>query len=105
WVWADLSATIDTPLGSIDASPSNNGLGDSLIAPLMLGWDDGDFHWSAAVNVYVPTGAYDDHSLSVGKNIWAVMPQFAITYFDPTSGWDISTALVYVTQSENDATD
>ena len=105
WVWADLSATIDTPLGSIHASPSNNGLGDSPVTPLILGWHDGDFHWSAAMSVYIPTGAYDTSSLSVGKNIWAVIPQFAITYFDPQSGWDVSGTFAYVTQSKNDATD
>src|ERR1700761_70481 len=62
WAWADLAATIDTPLGAVHASPNNNGFADSLITPLILGWHDGDFHWSAAVNVYMPTGAYDTHS-------------------------------------------
>jgi len=105
YAWADLDASVVTPLGTLGISQSQDGFSDSLIAPLVLGWHDGNFHWSFSALVLVPTGAYDPHELSVGRNIWAFMPQFALTYFNPADGWDLSAAVTYVTQSNNDATD
>jgi hypothetical protein len=104
YLWVDLDASIQTPLGSRQASLTNAGIGDSLLIPAVLGWNDGNLHWTAAMYIYAPTGAYDGHSLSVGKNIWAFMPQFALTYFDPTTGFDVSGTLVYVTMTNNDVT-
>jgi hypothetical protein len=104
YVWAGLDASIATPLGSVSASPSTAGLADSLIIPAQIGWHDGDFHWSTALYVYAPTGPYHLNQLSPGKNIWAFMPQFAITYFDPKSGWEVSAAFTYVTMTTNEAT-
>ncbi|MEI9991711.1 MAG: transporter [Rhizomicrobium sp.] len=104
YAWAGLDATIATPLGSKAVSLSTDGFADSLIIPALIGWHDGNFHWSTAFYVYVPTGAYNSSELSVGKNIWAFMPQFAITYFDPKSGWEASAAFTYVTMTTNGAT-
>ena len=105
WAWADLSATVETPLGNRHVKLASNGFADSLIIPAVLGWHSGAFNWSIALPVYMPTGQYNLHQLSVGKNIWAFLPTFAITYFDPASGWDVSGNFVYVTQGNNSATD
>jgi hypothetical protein len=107
WAWGDLSADIVTQHGGLHVSLSNNGFADSIWVPGMLGWHDGNFHWNAALLVYAPTGFYATNTteLSLGKNIWSLMPQVAATYFDPKSGWDVSGTLVYVTQFNNDATD
>jgi hypothetical protein len=105
YAWADIDASIVAPLGTLRISESQNGFSDSLVAPLVLGWHEGNFHWSISTLFLVPTGAYDPHELSVGRNIWAFMPQFALTYFNPADGWDLSAAVTYVTQSKNDATD
>jgi hypothetical protein len=104
YAWADLSASVDTPLGALNLSESQDGFSDSLVAPLILGWHEGNFHWNVAALFLVPTGSYDPHELSVGRNIWAAMPQFSLTWFDPQSGWDLSAAVTYVSQSKNDAT-
>jgi hypothetical protein len=72
---------------------------------VILGWNDGNLHWNFNFTVYVPTGSYEKGQLSVGKNIWAFMPALALTWYDPKSGLDVSGALTYVTQTNNDATD
>jgi len=107
WAWLDLDASIETQLGGLSASFRNNGFGDSLVTPVLLGWHDGNWHWNVGVSVYVPTGEYSTQrgSLNIGKNIWAFMPQSAVTYFDPKSGLDLSSTFIYVTQTNNSATD
>ena len=104
YAWAGLDASVQSPLGTKQVSLNTADLADSFIAPIILGWHDGDFHWNLAMNIYVPTGAYDKNQLSTGKNIWGFMPQFGLTYFDPKSGLDVSGTLVYVTMTNNDAT-
>ena len=105
YVGLDLGATIQTPLGGTQVSLSNDGLADTIVTPIMLGWHDGDLHWLAGLSVYIPTGSYDVGGLSIGRNFWAVIPQFGMTYFDPKSGLDLSGMVSYVTMSQNDATD
>jgi len=101
---AALSATVAAPAGNAFLHQGTSDLADSVLMPVILGWHDGNLHWSVALNVYVPTGAYDKNQLSVGKNVWGFMPQFALTWFDPASGWDVSGTFVYVTTSNNGAT-
>lgn len=107
WAWLDLNARIETQLGGLHASLSNDGFADSIFVPVLLGWHDGNLHWNVGLSVYAPTGSYSTQrgTLNIGKNIWAFMPQFGITYFDPKSGLDVSGTFVYVTQMNNDATD
>jgi hypothetical protein len=102
--WAGLDAAVQTQLGSRTVSLNAANISDSLLTPIILGWNSGDFHWNLGMNIYVPTGPYDKNKLSLGKNVWGFMPQFALTYFDPKSGLDVSGTLVYVTTTNNDAT-
>lgn len=105
WAWAGLDATLSGPFGDREVSLNNNGFGDMLLTPATLGWHEGNFHWSLSAIILAPTGSYSTNELSVSKNIWAFMPQFAITYFDPASGLDASAAIIYVTMTRNTATD
>lgn len=106
YLWAGVDATITGPLGNtVNISPRNDGVSDSLVWPIILGWHEGNWHWNAGLGVYMPTGAFELGQLNVSKNIWALMPQAALTWFDPESGWDLSASLTYVTMSNNDATD
>lgn len=101
-----LSATLSLPAGPKNAKLQTGGISDSLLSPIMLGWDAGNLHWNTDLLIYVPTGSYHTtQHLNVGKNIWAFMPQFGVTWFDPASGWDISGQLTYVSMTRNDATD
>jgi hypothetical protein len=101
-----LNATLALPMGAQQAKLHTGGVSDSLLSPIILGWDSGNWHWNTDLLIYVPTGAYHTtQQLNVGKNIWAFMPQVGVTWFDPQSGWDISGQLTYVTMTRNDATD
>jgi hypothetical protein len=104
YAWAGVHATINAPNSDVDVNLSQNGLGDSEILPVILGWNDGNMHYNFNLSVYAPTGEYSKGELSVGKNIWAFMPAFAATWYDPKSGWEISGNFVYVTQTFNGAT-
>ena len=108
WAWLNLSADVTAPLGALHVDLNNNSFADSLWIPVQFSWHEGNFNWSLALNLYAPTGFYSPNirtALSIGKNIWAFMPQFSLTYFDPKTGLDASGSLIYVTQSNNDATD
>jgi hypothetical protein len=101
-----LNATLALPTGAQQAKLHTGGISDSLLSPIILGWDFGNLHWNTDLLIYVPTGSYHTtQHLNVGKNIWAFMPQVGVTWFDPRSGWDVSGQLTYVTMTRNDATD
>lgn len=104
YAWANLDASLATPLGSVALRTSNNTIGDSFLTPVILGWHDGVLNWNLGMNVYIPTGAYRLHQLNIGRNVWGFMPQFGFTYFDPQTGWDVSGTLVYVTMTDNTTT-
>jgi hypothetical protein len=105
YLWAGVDADIVGPLGNeFHFHDDTANFSDSIITPIVLGWHSGYFNWNTGVSVYIPTGVYHLHELSPGKNVVGVMPQFAITYFNPKSGLDVSATIVYVTMGENDAT-
>jgi len=105
WAWMDLTATLSTRLGTLGISASNNSLTDTFLTPMILGWHDGNFSWNVGLSVYAPTGPYSNDALNIGRNVWGLLPQFAITYFDPATGWDVSGNFIYVGQTTNNATD
>lgn len=87
-------------------SDSKTSQGDSVIAPIILGWDSGNWHTNLAGFVFAPTGEYNRRNLAnTSLNHWAVMPRFAATYFDPKTGWQASGAVIYTHNWENTATD
>ena len=104
WGNASITATASAPIGTASISAANNSLSDSFIAPVILGWHDGPFNWTFAANVYVPTGTYNLRRLNIGTNVWGFVPQFAATYFDKETGWDVSGSLSLVVTAENEAT-
>jgi hypothetical protein len=81
-------------------------LGDSAFAPLILGWNAGNFHWNFSLFAMAPTGLYSRNNLAnTSLNRWAIMPRVAATYFDPKTGWQATGAAVYSYNFENPATD
>ena len=101
----NLDATVQSQLGNREVELGNDGIGDSIVTPIILGWHDGNLHWNTSLSVFVPTGSYSKNELNVGRNVWGFFPQFSMTYFDPKNGLDISGTLTYVTMTENNATD
>jgi hypothetical protein len=84
---------------------SNLALGDTAFAPLVLGWNAGNFHWNFAFFGFAPTGDYSKTQLAnTSLNHWAIMPRLAGTWFDPKTGWQINAAAIYSVNWENPAT-
>jgi hypothetical protein len=80
--------------------------GDTAFAPLILGWNAGNFHWNLSVFGFAPTGDYSKKQLAnTSLNHWAIMPRLAATYFDPKTGWQLDGAAIYSVNWENPATD
>jgi hypothetical protein len=79
--------------------------GDTAFAPLVLGWNEGNFHWNFAMFGFAPTGEYSKSNLAnTSLNHWAIMPRFAATYYNPKTGWQVNGAAVYSVNWENPAT-
>lgn len=79
--------------------------GDPVVASF-IGWHSGNFHWQAGVSVNIPAGAYQDGELSnVAFNRWIGDVYGAITYLDPVRGLEISGAVGFEINGENDDTD
>jgi hypothetical protein len=106
-VGIDVHAGIDTLRhGGVSGRDSAVNVGDMYLTPAILGWHYGNFFWNAALSVVAPTGKYDSGDLAnTGLNYWTVLPQFAVSYFDPKSGWDVSAAVAYTINTENTETD
>ena len=84
---------------------TNLALGDTAFAPLVLGWNAGNFHWNVGVFGFAPTGDYSKRQLAnTSLNHWAVMSRLAATYFDPKTGWQVNGAAVYSVNFENPTT-
>ncbi|PDS87308.1 hypothetical protein CO654_02230 [Rhizobium sp. L18] len=93
----------------------NTGFSDPAVTAV-LGWHEGNLHYSAGVSFFLPWGKYNsatvfigpppeiDDFLNYGKNRLTIMPVVAATYFDPASGFEISGALSMEFPFENKAT-
>ncbi|MFI4956138.1 MAG: transporter [Gammaproteobacteria bacterium] len=72
-----------TPTSFAESQSSYN-LSDVIITPINLGWDFQQYHWTAGINVYAPTGPYSVNSLvPSGYNYWTFEPAIGFTYYDP----------------------
>jgi hypothetical protein len=71
------------------------GVGDVIIDPFILGWHSKNFHVTAGLDIYVPTGTYDKkHLANPGRNYWTFEPVVAAT-FRSDSGFEISGKFMY----------
>ncbi len=81
---------------------TRSGLGDIIINPFILSWHRPCFHAVAALDIYLPTGAYDKNEMiNIGKNLVTFEPVFAFTYIPP-NGWSWSMKFMYDINGEND---
>jgi hypothetical protein len=98
--------TFRIPSFTITAIDHELAPGDSVFAPLVLGWNAGNFHWNIALFGMAPTGLYSTNNLAnTSLNRWAIMPRLAATYFNPKTGWQANGAAIYSYNFENPATD
>lgn len=74
-----------------------HGVGDTYVAPFILGWHTETLHTLFIQAAWVPTGKYSkDHVANMGRNRWATDTDFAFTWLDPKYGLEVS-ALTGVT--------
>lgn len=86
------------------ASFDTENVGDAILGGL-VGWHDGRLHYTAGMNLYMPTGEYHvDDALNAGRNYWAIEPTAAITYLNEQNGREFSAALGWTFNDENTAT-
>jgi len=89
-------------------SGSASGMGDLVFSPLVLGWHTPQLHVVAAVDIFLPTGKYDNDPqrpwANIGANYRSVEPILALTYLND-SGFEASTKLMYNLKSRNKDTD
>lgn len=89
-------------------SGTASGAGDLVFSPLVLGWHTPQLHVIAAVDVYLPTGKYDNDPqrpwANIGTNYRSIEPLVALTYLH-ASGFEASTKLMYNFKSRNKDTD
>ena len=78
YVWMEVSADLNTTLGTVRRKDSASGLGDMTLIPVMLAWKAESWQYNALLPVYAPTGQYQVGRLAnPGLNYWT---------FDPTLG-------------------
>lgn len=85
---------------------STTNIGDITIDPSIFGWNSPRWHALAAVDIYLPTGYYDqnDSRISIGANYYGFDPLFAISYM-PKSDWELSVKVMYNLKTSNPVTD
>lgn len=91
------------PYMDLDVGPMGaSGVGDLIFNPFIVGWHGKTYHAVAGIDIYAPTGNYDeDELLNVGKNFWTFEPLFGITGLYET-GWSWSVKLMYDFNTRND---
>jgi hypothetical protein len=83
-------------------SSTLGGPGDLLLIPYMSSWDFGQFHLSAALVLYAPTGSYDrQRIIDIGTNRWAIEPDVGFTWMSEETGRELSLFTGYTINSEN----
>ena len=105
--YADLDALLTRPNGSYrDASDDSFNLSDIAITPLQLNWNINNFHFKFAEVIIAPTGAYDtDKLVNLGRNYWSFDTVGGITWFNASTGTEVSIAPGIMFNTENDKTD
>jgi len=93
---------VPSPLSTSDSITT---FGDPVLGSF-IGWHAGNFHWQAGVSVNVPIGDYHEGDLAnMSFNHWATDLFAAGTWFDPTTGLELSAVAGITFNGENPATD
>lgn len=86
---------------SIRVSDDTFAMGDPLITAF-IGWSAGPFHWKLTGLLNIPVGSYAKRDIvNIGFNRWATDLTAAVTWQDPSSGWEVSIAPGVTFNGEN----
>jgi hypothetical protein len=99
---------VDVTMQPVSVAPkmSDNkfGLGDIIVDPFLLSWHSKNWHFATGLDIYIPTGAYDENDLAnPGRNYWTFEPVFGFTYISD-GGFEVSSKFMYDFNTENDDT-
>ncbi len=109
YVWEDVrvSATFNrdgTPrTGAIEQSV--NGLSDIELMPIMASWTNGDITLGGIMNMYAPTGSYDNGRLAnPGMGYWTFDPMLSFSWLSSKIGTEFTVFTGVSFNTENTTT-
>ena len=77
------------------------GLGDIIVDPFILSWHLKNWHLATGVDIYIPTGRYDEEDFAnIGRNYWTFEPIVAVTFLSD-SGFEVSSKFMYDFNTKN----
>lgn len=116
--WTDISVDVDAraaltfPNGTTLQRGRRFSLDDDVfswgdpLATALLGWHQGNWHWSVAGLLNIPMGSYDSGALAnIAFHRWAFDATAAVTWLDQTKGREFSAAAGFTFNGENPDTD
>lgn len=102
---SSLAASIEIDDVFLSADVSETSFGDMGIIPASFYWNFGKLHLNLYELIVIPTGEYDvNKSVNIGRNYWSFDTVVAATWFNPSTGTDISLIVGLMANTENDAT-
>lgn len=93
WVRVKVAASYDNTHVQISGvkQQSTSGLGDIQLIPVMAGWTNGDFKFDFFMNVWAPTGDYNQNNLAnTGLGYWTFTPMVAVSWLSSKLGTEVS---------------
>ena len=80
----------------------DNGLGNIVVDPFILGWHSEPFHYASGIDIYLPTRQHDSFGQSavVGRQCWTFEPYVAGTYLNE-QGIELSAKFMYDFNTKN----
>lgn len=107
WQEVSAGAQLDLPGGvevAADRTDDVTQFGD-LFPSATLGWKSGNFHWTLAAAVNVPTGDWERRLSNIAFNRWALDTTGTLTWFDMQRGLEATVAAGLTFNGENLTTD
>ena len=112
--WQDISADLDingtvtlrdgtelTGNRRLQIEDDTVAFGDPVLMAF-LGWNRGHWHWKITGLLNVPLGAYDEDDIAnMGFNRWGLDASAAVTWLDPSVGFEVSAAAGFTFNGEN----
>jgi hypothetical protein len=106
YTWLDITASLQTPLGTVRRQSKVDGFGDLTVIPAMLAWKSGNWQYNALLPIYAPTGSYQKGRLgNPGLNYWTIDPTVGAAYSNQKSGFNALLHAGYAINTENSDTD
>jgi hypothetical protein len=104
--YANVDGSVATTSGSRGRSDESFNLSDIALVPAQLNWVAGDFSFRITEMIFVPSGGYDKSSLAnLGRNYWSFDTSVALTWFQQSTGTEVSIAPGVMLNTENPDTD